>query len=247
MSNRQKILAFDFDGVICDGVNECLLSVWNTWHGLKVDAFSEETLAEIPDSFATRFAELRKFVRHSGQFLVAFFSDHSTFDSREEFDAEYSRIPRARIERFLCEFEAYRMEVISKKNDTWVNMHVFYSGMANVLCRHLENVYVVSGKDAASIQSLLASKSIRLPGSRVFAAQKDKMPALHQICAMENVPQEDLIFCDDNFFNALEAHREGFSVLWADWGYQTPNDRMSCLAHNVPRVSLGQFLEMYSA
>jgi len=31
MSNNYKYVVFDFDGVVCDSTNECLVTAWNAW------------------------------------------------------------------------------------------------------------------------------------------------------------------------------------------------------------------------
>ena len=243
MHTSRRVLACDFEGVICDGVRECLLSVWNTWHCLSVDAFSEETLLRIPTAFVARFTYLRNFVRHSGQFLVVLATD-AALQTADEFDAAYRRIPERHVRDFLLRFEAYRAAVMHERHDVWLGMHSFYSRIENVLRRQLKTLYIVSGKDRASIQCLLASKDIDLPDSRIFADQKSKVLALRDICERENVAPENIIFCDDNVRNVQEAQRAGFLGMWAEWGYPAPSDITSAQSPRVLGVSLKECVEM---
>ena len=50
MREQKKIVVFDFDGVVCDSTDECMVTSWNAWEkwesrlGFRktVDDFSEE-------------------------------------------------------------------------------------------------------------------------------------------------------------------------------------------------------------
>jgi len=67
------IVALDFDGVIFDGTNECLLIAWNVFKKNRVKDFNIEVFDKIPTKFNILFKKLRNFVRHDGHFLVPFY------------------------------------------------------------------------------------------------------------------------------------------------------------------------------
>ena len=67
-----EVIALDFDGVICDGLDECLLVSWLSFADRVQPSDGIPLLDTIPSSFKDRFARCRNFVRHSGHFIIPF-------------------------------------------------------------------------------------------------------------------------------------------------------------------------------
>lgn len=241
----KNIVVLDFDGVVCDGLNECLLSVWNTWHKLGIDAFQMETLQGIPAEFTQRFAQYRNFVRHSGHFVLPFFSDLMAFDSGKEFELAFQDIPANTVDIFLKQFEHYRIEVIEHRYETWIAMHSYYRGMLEVLQNPANDIYIVSGKDQYSIVQILASKGISIDSQKIYGSQKDKIPALNNIARDAGKTAGQICFYDDNLSNMLAAKHAGFNAHWAGWGYKTENDLMISKTENIQLLELDDFVSEY--
>ena len=36
MNRQKKIVVFDFDGVVCDSSDECMVTSWNAWEKLEL-------------------------------------------------------------------------------------------------------------------------------------------------------------------------------------------------------------------
>jgi phosphoglycolate phosphatase-like HAD superfamily hydrolase len=244
MKNRTIVL--DFDGVVCDGLNECLLSVWNTWHGLDVDAFTPATLDEVPLPFAERFAHFRNFVRHSGHFVMPFLSAADTFSCGEDFEAEFGRIPTAKVDAFLKRFEEYRTDVIRHRYEAWIGMHSYYDGVLNVFANPFNTIFIVSGKDTRSIKQILMAKEVSIPEDRIFGSQKNKIPALRKIALATGLDHASIKFYDDNLPNVLEAKEHGFQAIWAGWGYRTARDLDLSVTHNIQPTELNRFVTDFS-
>src|SRR5207244_10723950 len=119
------VIALDFDGVICDSTNECILSSWNAWNVEKdrVD-FSPEGLASIPPEFIARFRHCRGFASHAGHFLLPFISGSAdAIASQDEFDNEYPRIDDERVRRFPYELRPYRLWIRKQQPEAWIHSH----------------------------------------------------------------------------------------------------------------------------
>jgi len=81
MSN---LLLWDFDGVIIDSIDECLLTSYNAY--LQYQGISNgfiETLEDIPKYYREEFYRARKYVRPAGEFFVLYkaVSDNIKIDS----------------------------------------------------------------------------------------------------------------------------------------------------------------------
>ena len=48
MIQTRKLMVFDFDGVVCDSTNECLVTSWNAWEKWE----SRSTFRENLDDFS---------------------------------------------------------------------------------------------------------------------------------------------------------------------------------------------------
>lgn len=243
---EKNILILDFDGVVCDGLNECLLSAWNTWYDLDVDAFDPATLGKIPKNFVTRFTHYRNFLRHSGQFVMPFLLDSNVFSSCEEFDNAFKSISSQSVESFVTRFEKYRVNVINDKYDQWIRMHEYYEGIVEVLKNEANQVFVVSGKDEHSIVKILQSQGVQIPESQIFGSMRSKIPALMEIAGDVGQGLDRLKFYDDNLANVLEARDAGFCANWAFWGYKTGNDIATSVSRQVPQVGLYDFVAEFS-
>lgn len=241
-----NIIALDFDGVVCDGLNECLLTAWNTWHGLSTDAFDPSTLAEIPAEFVRRFSYCRNFVRHSGHFVMPFLFEFSTFKSAKDFEEMFAAVPTESVDRFLKRFEDYRADVIKMRYAEWLGMHKYYDGMVDVLSNEANEIFIVSGKDQHSIIEILLAEGVTIPEERIYGSQKNKVPTLEKIADQVDRSHVDIRFYDDNLPNVLDAKSKGFQALWAGWGYQTDNDIEMARYEDVRPIELSHFVAAFS-
>ncbi len=217
------LYALDFDGVIADGLDECLLTAWLTWHELPVARFDEATLRTIPDTFRDRFAHLRNFVRHDGHFLVAFACDDD-LATASAFEARYAALPLAERDAFRAAFIALRSTIRTEKPDVWLRMHTVYPDLLPALRAGAVDA-IVSGKDGASIEAILHASAVPFPAERIFGRVSDKRPILDDLRAQAAARGAELVFCDDNVDNAVDIAALGITVLWARWGYGTPEQR----------------------
>ncbi len=62
-----KILCLDFDGVLCDSIDECLLTSYNAYFEKYFDK-----IEKINQKFKNYFYEYRYFVRPAGEYLIIY-------------------------------------------------------------------------------------------------------------------------------------------------------------------------------
>src|SRR5215831_15455091 len=127
-----EAVALDFDGVICDGVAECLLVAWLAYADRTQASDGIALLETIPSSFKDRFANCRNFVRHSGHFIVPFLFD-TGFETQADFDAAYQSVETGKLEAFLQRFEACRKRLRRDRPEQWLALHTLYPGVKSAL------------------------------------------------------------------------------------------------------------------
>jgi phosphoglycolate phosphatase-like HAD superfamily hydrolase len=238
----RKILALDFDGVICDGLDECILVTWNGYLGKEVSAFGDEGLRAVPPIFIESFKHCRSFSKHLGHFIMPFFTRGAQIDSQEIFEGAYQLLAPDVVADFMKRVTAYRHHARQEKREDWLRYHRLYPGMQAFLSRLPLPAYIVTAKDSRSVLEILDSAGVAFEESRVFGEQTDKLGALHAILDREGIGAGDLFFFDDYVPNVVQAKQSGFSAYWATWGYQAPDHERIAREHGVPALDLNEFL-----
>lgn len=240
MANKQ-VFAFDFDGTLCDGLNECILVTWNGYHDLGLDSFGDDGLRDIPQAFIARFGRLRNFSKHLGHFVVPLLTDAS-IETQEQFDRAYEAIGEDKANDFVEKTTRYRQAACKRYQEQWLAYHAFYPGVVGFLRSCEKPLYVVTAKDSASVHAILEANSVDIPLHQIFGEQRAKLGALDTIVANERIAKEQLLFFDDNVFNAIEAKRAGYSAYWAGWGYSAPAHFKLASSAGISPVQLDDFL-----
>lgn len=240
----QKVIALDFDGLICDGLNECILVTWNGHYGKDLSAFSDEGLASIPVEFVERFKHCRNFAKHLGHFIVPLVDLMTPIISQNDFQAIYAAIAPKVVDRFIKQVTEYRHWSRQEKSAEWLHHHSLYPGMERFLSQlDLPITYIVTAKDSKSVREILSSAGIQFDESRIFGEQNVKIEALRQITHLEGIPPHCLHFFDDNILNVVEAQKAGYIAYWATWGYNAPDHFHIAKENSVISISLPEFLE----
>ena len=64
-----RVMVFDFDGVVCDSTNECMVTAWNTWERWSNSDRFRCDLSKFTNSDKESFRKLRPYVRGAGEYL----------------------------------------------------------------------------------------------------------------------------------------------------------------------------------
>jgi phosphoglycolate phosphatase-like HAD superfamily hydrolase len=231
---RTRVLALDFDGVICDSLEEGLLISWNAHTRAPIQAFVEPGLAGVPPEVTDRFTGCRPFARHLGHWLVPF-AIGSVPASHAEFTARYDELPGRTIETFTAAAADYRAAVRRTYPDQWLSHHVVQPGLADVLT----GAYIVTARDSESVSRILEAHEAGVDDARIFGSSTDKPAALKTIATREGVQPADVTLVDDSIENCLAAHAGGYGAWWATWGYSISADHARAVAHGIPAISIG--------
>jgi FMN phosphatase YigB (HAD superfamily) len=238
-----KAIAFDFDGLLVDGLNECVLVSWNGFHQKDLDAFGPAGLDAVPADFIDTFKNHRNFARHLGHFASPFYLPRH-FSNQAEFDAAFATLDAGAVEDFARRVAEYRNHARQKYHLRWLEYHAYYPGVERLLKKLACPVYLVTGKDTASVDELLRRAGIVVPIEHIFGECREKVPVLELIADIEDADPIEISFFDDNVMNACSAHESGFRSYWATWGYHAPDHAAIARAAGVTALSLDAFAAM---
>jgi phosphoglycolate phosphatase-like HAD superfamily hydrolase len=236
-----KVVALDFDGVLCDGLAECLLVSWLSFADRVQPSDGAILLDTIPSSFKDHFARCRNFVRHSGHFIIPFLFS-LTFETQADFDAAYQTVEPGALEAFLRRFEACRKRLREDQPEQWLALHTLYPGVRSALQAARLPLFIVTAKDTASVLAILEAAGVTFGGDRIYGGVTAKLAAFHDIMRRSGCSPEGIAIYDDNVLNVAEARGAGFDAIWATWGYSSPEHQRIAASKSLPSVSLDDFL-----
>lgn len=236
-----EVITLDFDGVLCDGVAECLLVSWLAFadRGETSDGFA--LLDTIPAGFKERFAQCRNFVRHSGHFIVPFLFD-ATFETQAQYDAAYQGVEKGSLEAFLHRFEDCRKRLRRDQPQQWLALHTLYPGVGSAVRDASLPLFIVTAKDTPSVLMILEGADVAFTEDRIYGGVTSKLAAFQDIARRSGCAHEGVAIYDDNVLNVAEARGAGFNAIWARWGYSSPEHRRIAESQSLPSVGLDDFV-----
>lgn len=250
-----QILALDFDGVLCDGLQEYFQVSWRAYRQIWPDGGHGD-----PAELERRFAPLRAVIE-TGWEMPVLLRAMATGVTDAEIGDRWPQVRGATLadrdpqELARC-LDGVRDTWIADDLDGWLGLHRFYPGtmarLQALLAAGTTSIYIVTTKEGRFVRQLLARAGIEFPGDRVFGkeVQQPKPQTLLRLLATEEVAPAGLWFVEDRL-QTLQAVAqtpalEGTGLFLAAWGYNTERDRAS-VRPPIGLLSLAAFAGEFAA
>ncbi|MBU4376234.1 MAG: HAD hydrolase-like protein [Candidatus Omnitrophica bacterium] len=242
-----KVIVFDFDGVICDSTEECLITGYNAWLKYQNKIGFVTKTEDIPSDLTKYFWSWRGLVRTAGQYFVIFKSyKNSELNSESEFEQRCKRHAKEIGKYEVLFFEA-REKLKNTDVNHWMGLHRPYGDIAQDFKKMLSmaNVFVVTGKDKSSVRTFLKHSGIDFPQAKIYDknAARNKLAALKKIAKITKNDLKDIIFLDDNINHLLEPKQNGCKAYMAGWGYHSEEHLQSAKKKKIPVVALEDWVK----
>jgi phosphoglycolate phosphatase-like HAD superfamily hydrolase len=215
---KAPLLVLDFDGVICDSVDECFASSWTAYHELRLG----HTGALADDEARSRFKVLRPFVR-SGEdfvFIQEFLARGTTVSDQASFDAAARKGGEAARERYRELFYQARSELLRRDRAGWLALNRVYPHMKSGLSRLPPSAppFVLSTKKPPFIAEILAANEVGIPLERIIWS--DAEPKLHTAARLrDQAGSSEAVFIEDQV-DAIQGNADPrLRPYLATWGY----------------------------
>ena len=226
-----KLLALDFDGVICDGLREYFVTTNQTYH--KIWQGESETTTE---KFAGIFSQLRPVIETGWEMPVLLRSlvlgtTPETILSQWPLIREQI-VTQENIDKKLLShtLDSTRDHWIKNKLDHWLSLHSFYPGILDKLREIMQSdchFYIVTTKEGRFVKQLLAKQGIELPANHIIG-KECKRPKYETLRLLrDNISETDLsIWFIEDRLKTLELVKQQsdlsqVQLFLADWGYNT--------------------------
>lgn len=257
-AGEPRLLALDFDGVLCDGRAEYFETARRAYAAAWPGAAAERAAA-----VAGRFAAARPLVESGWEMPVLLHALITGLPEAELVD-RHAWLPAARRLVAAAGLDAERLaRALNEARDTWfardpedwLRHHAFYRGVAPRLVQALDagvGVVVVTTKAERFARALLAAQDARLGALPIIGREPgrtvSKPESLAGFAAARGLPAgaRGLWFVED-LLETLESARAtpalaAARLYLADWGYNTLEQRAVAGGHaHVALLSLAGF------
>ena len=216
------MLALDFDGVVCDSVEEA-------WQSSKACA-REHGLPAAPDTplARERFRRLRPLITEGADFLLIQRTLNKSGSPADDIAAFHELRGGVSADEYAGYREllaAFRRARIRADFSAWVSDHSLYRGIPELLSllREDERMIIVSTKQADLISAILSHFSLPLPEHRIhYAGTRAKLTLIQSLASARGLPPGTVLFVDDQPEH-FRHDRNGMLCRLADWGYLPPD------------------------
>lgn len=228
-----QLVAFDFDGVICDGLIEYFQTAWKAY----CEIFTPER-KEPPKGLAEKFYPLRPMVETGWempvlvQALVKGASAEQIVEQWPQMALPYLEAAGVSKAQSVQALDGVRDRQIKQDLQSWLDLHQFYPGMLDRISEILKSklpVYIVSTKEGRFIKALLDQSGLDFPEERIIGKEV-KRPKYETIRLLKEKYAVSHVWFVEDRLPALKDVKEQndldeVQLFLADWGYNLEHDR----------------------
>lgn len=240
----KNLLLWDFDGVIIDSIDECLLTSYNAF--LKYQNLSGEfiwVLNDILISYRKEFYRTRKYVRLAGEYYILHkaITNNISIDSYSTFK-KLLRDNAEAVADFQNLFFSIRNKFRSNFPQYWLELHRPYPEIISQWynLKKYFDFYIVSNKDSKSISLILGNIGLSIRKNNMLGADfsSSKRKIIEHILSTTNITANRVFFIDDNYQHLLDLSDMGIKLFFACWGYGEIPDKPN---GNIISLNLDNF------
>lgn len=250
-----RVLALDFDGVICDSAREAFLVALRTYATFRPDS---PLLAEVrsrlgsleadprSDPAYAAFLDLLPLGNRAEDFGVALLAieEGARVSDQEQYDEFYGRQDDGWRRRFHRRFYEQRAALRDDHRRAWLDLHSVYEPLPEILSRLADDYHlaIATAKDAASVRILLEEFGVaRLFGPGAVLDKEtgvEKTDHLRHLQATLGVDFAAITFLEDKVKHLQRAAALGVRPVLAGWGYGTPREKEVARRAGIPVARL---------
>ncbi|BBA79377.1 hypothetical protein RGRSB_0851 [cyanobacterium endosymbiont of Rhopalodia gibberula] len=256
ISTEPRILALDFDGVICNG----LLEYFQTTKSTYTQVWTEHS-SDFLDNFGDSFYRLRSVIETGWEMpillraLVLGFDQSQIQDDWANLCQKILESDNLNKQTLITQLDEVRDNWIHSDLEGWLKMHRFYPGVIEKIGKVIRSstlLYIVTTKEGRFVQQLLEKQGVELPRKNILGKEvkqpKDKI--LRQLIQENPQFYDQLWFVEDLLKTLYKVRQQSdlkeVKLFLANWGFNTSKNHD--LAESNPDInllSLEQFNDDY--
>lgn len=245
------LLILDFDGVIIDSIEECLVVGYNAAMTYLQRPERISSLQDLTPEQAERLRRLRNFIRTGEDYVYLaladiYQQDISNQDQFDRFCAAHQDL-QPLLRRL---FYQTRQDFLANTPELWLQLNPFYAGMQSFLSRHKDHpsTLILTTKKLLYVQVILDQAQIYWPPERLCTVDKgiDKIDVLKQLIDERRLASWQVHFVDDQVDTLLKAKVTGVGLYLARWGYVNAEQLAQAQEAAIPVLILEDFYRLFS-
>lgn len=248
----KKIIAFDFDGVLCDGLAEYFYS----------SAIAHQAITNLPlesstlENIRPAFYELR-LVIETGWEMVALIQALLNGETVTAIWQDWSDVLQKTLQtwdvdqqQLMVALDETRDRLITSELDHWLSLHRFYPGVIEDLQRLQSapdiDVYIITTKEGRFAHQLLLQQGIDFAREKIFGKEV-KQPKAETLKQLLHPDIASIWFIEDRFKTLAKVQQEKvldhIKLFFATWGYNRPADlkKIATNYSSITAVDLGSW------
>ena len=242
MSDR--LMALDFDGVICNGLREYFQTSWRVYSQLW------DVPHRVPSGkLAETFYRLRPVVETGWEMPLVLHALESGL-SEADILRDWSNLATGLLQKSNMDAKSIgamvdrtRDQWIVEDFADWLSYQTFYPGMIEFL-KSCDRVVIISTKEGRFIRALLQPCGIELQDDQLYG--KERQQPKHEILRALKPDYSHITFIEDRFKTlqtvAKQPDLDDIDLLLADWGYNLESEREAARkSDRIQLVSLTEF------
>ena len=175
MIDKPKILALDFDGVICNGLKEYFQTTLRTYQKLWKDDSQNDL-----EIWANSFYKLRPVIETGWEMpillraLVLQYEQDNIESNWHNVCSEIVTKENLNKQQVMSALDGVRDHWIQTDLDNWLALHEFYPGVLEKLGKLLDSstlLYIVTTKEGRFVKQLLKQQNLSFPEDHIFGKE----------------------------------------------------------------------------
>ncbi|MDH5358734.1 MAG: HAD family hydrolase [Gammaproteobacteria bacterium] len=244
---KTALYALDFDGVLCDSAVETSITGWKVasqlWSDMPTDTPSHiiELFRQVRPAMETGYEAILIMRLLFEKVSVSTLLNNFTDSIIAIIDREQLAIPD--LKKL---FGTTRDQWIDQNLHEWIAMNPLFDGIATKL-KHLDQdwCYIITTKQERFVSQILNANNLSLPAEQIFGLDRKLSKQQILVNLLANHPEHKILFVEDRLptlVNVLEDSRlEDIELFFADWGYNTPQDRQTATELAITTINLADF------
>jgi len=232
-----KVLALDFDGVICDSAREAFIVAVRAF----AEIFPEHPLgagAERDEALFAGFVDAMALGNRAEDYAVTLvaLATRRPLPDQAAYDAFHASLARERLRAFHERFYPVRASWADRDRAGWLAHLAPYPGVCALLRRRAGDVRlaIATAKDRRSVREVLAASGVDDLFPDGFVLDKEtgerKRSHVEQLVARVGCAPAEVTFVDDKLNHLEDVAALGARCVLAAWGYNGERERRRAAA-----------------
>jgi phosphoglycolate phosphatase-like HAD superfamily hydrolase len=247
---EKSLLALDFDGVIVNSIEECLVVGYNSLQKHLGPGGFINRLNELEKEQVLASRQMRNFIRHSEDYIYIFYAllRSASIQNQREFDKflkQYADLKDTFHEVFYLE----RSRFLEMEQQRWLELNPLYPGIEDFIRNYRcpDRLVIVTTKKAEFVEVTLTAAGIRFPAENLFSADMglSKSALISEILRSRAIQPQEFYFIDDQVDTLIKAKPLGINLYLAHWGYTNENQVQLAEQEEIAVLSRADFFNRF--